>query len=256
LADQSTGSTFATNPFAKVVLEPPARPWRSQRGSEQGLEYGVETMLDVARATELGVLGPEQALLNKDHVGNTTVAVVQGDRRFRVASAGAGVFGTDYVYITDRTQEGFLYLSSSLRAFVHLRRPAADQPKSKLDLTITVGDTLVVESRKCQEVLFAATSPLPLIWRLSFCGDADLRQFAYGAADILTECPPAVAQAVAVFGMPLRGELTLGNPLAAAGPSSSFAVKGLTMRPVADAEFNVPPGYADLRGRTAKESAQ
>ena len=248
---------------------PPQRPWQSQRGSEPALSYQAVMQLDIGRASELGIVGPRLALLDRAHAGSTRVGALHGDRRVRISSIGRGAFGDDYVHIRDDTQEGFLYLCPSLRGYLHLPRPgaapvaaataaaragAARQPPVEFTIPgVDTSDTAVVASRTCQAVTLRAAAPFAIRWRLWLCGDADLSPFALPAATVLTGAPPAVAEVVAGWGLPLRGELGFGDSGAFPEPASSFRLEELVLRTATDSEFNVPAGYADLRS-TSKEA--
>jgi hypothetical protein len=191
---------------------------------------------------------------------------VHGDGRIRLSSVGSGVFGSDYVHIRDETQDGFLYLCPSLRAFLQLPRPplpeavtatADAQARTAPEFTVQAvdaSDQERVASRVCQAVTLTAAVPFAVRWRLWLCGDADLRPFAQSAAAVLTGAPSAIADVVTGFGMPLRGALSFGDPAAFPEPASAFQLDELVLRTVTDAEFNVPCGYTDLRAASREPS--
>ena len=244
----ATGTIVDTATYIKQLQYAPTRSWASHRSQRLGLSYVAVMQYDVARATDLGVLGPCLGMLSKTHTGETRISVVHSDRRVRVASAGAGLFGADFVYLTDETQDGFVYLSPLTRGYLHLVRPqVSGPPQPPLKLAAATGRTGVVNGRPCQEVMFTTTTPLPLRWQLWLCADPDLAAFAQSVARTMTGSPPDVAVAVTQWGAPLESAITLGDPLASPSPSSSFRLLDLTIRPVTDDEFNIPPGYADLR---------
>jgi hypothetical protein len=221
--------------------------------------------LDINRASALGLVGPRLALLDREQAGDTSVAVVHGDSRVRLSSVGSGVFGRDYVHIRDDTQDGFLYLCPSLRAFLQLPRPplppvltataaaARTPPKFALQ-PVDASDQALVADRVCQAVTLTVATPFAVRWRLWLCGDADLRPFAQSAAAVLTGAPPAVTDVVTGLGMPLRGALSFGDQGAFPEPASSFELNGLILRTVTDAEFNAPADYRDLRAVSGEPS--
>jgi hypothetical protein len=248
------------------ALRVPPRPWQSLRGPENGLAYRAATRLDIDRARTLGLAGARLALLDRTQAADTSVAVVHGDGRVRLSSIGSGVFGRDYVHIRDETQDGFLYLCPSLRAFLQLPRPplpeaatatAAAQARTAPQFTVQAvdaSDQERVAGRLCQAVTLTAAVPFAVRWRIWLCGDADLRSFAQSAAAVLTGAPPAVADVVTGFGMPLRGALSFGDAVAFPEPASAFELDELVVRTVTDAEFNVPDGYTDLRTASGEPS--
>jgi hypothetical protein len=245
-----TSGHQSSDPLVRELLSVPTRLWHSHRDPETGVSYVAVMQLDTARAAELGVLGPSLAVLNRDHTGATRVSAVHGDRRVRVANVGSGVFGSDFIYLNDESQEGFVYLSPSQKSYLHLRRPRAHgQPTPPLELTVARGTTTVIGRRHCQEFVLAATMPVPIHWRLWLCADADLRRFAQPVARIMTGSPSAVVDLVAGWGMPVQGALSLGDRSASPGSVSSFQFEQLTVRGVGDEEFNIPPGYSNLRDR-------
>jgi hypothetical protein len=255
------GGPVSADEYARALRVPPSRPWQSRRGAEPGLAYVAAVRLDIDRAAELGVLGGRLPFLNRDHAGDTRVAVVHGDSRVRISSVGSGAFGSDYVHVRDSTQEGFLYLCPSLRRYLHLPRPprgggggprleggaGAGPDGAATEFTVQTGGQAVVAGRPCQVVTLTASSPFQIRWQLWLCAAAELRPFALAVAAVMTGAPPAVANIVAGLGLPLSGALSFGSPLAFPEPASSFRVDELQLRTVADLEFNVPTGYTDLR---------
>jgi len=237
-----------TAAYVKQLRSEPSRKWASHRSQDRGLSYVATVKYDIARATELGVLGPALGILSKTHAGDTRISVVHSDRRVRLASIGPGLFGDDFVYLNDETQEGFVYLSPSRRGYLHLVRPQISAaPCSPLKLVSATGGTAVVNGRPCQEVILTAMAPVPLRWQLWLCGEPDLKIFAQSVARTMTGSPPGVAEAVSQWGLPMQSAITLGDPLASPSPSSSFQLLKLVIRPVADEEFNIPAGYTNLR---------
>jgi hypothetical protein len=219
--------------------------------------------LDIDRACALGLAGPRLALLDQKHAADTSVAVVHGDSRVRLSSIGSGVFGSDYVHIRDETQEGFLYVCPSLRAFLQLPSPPLPEAVTATAAAraraaeftaqaVDASDQERIAGRVCQAVMLTAAVPFAVRWRLWLCGDADLRPFAQAAATVLTDAPPPVADLVTGFGMPLRGALSFGDPAAFPQPASAFQLDELVLRMVTDAEFNVPDGYTDLRAASGQ----
>jgi hypothetical protein len=258
MSPQGGSEAVSVEEYVRALQVPPSRPWQSARGSEPGLAYVAVMRLDVDRAGELGILGGRLAFLDRAHAGDSRVAAVHGDSRVRISSVGSGAFGKDYVHVRDGTQEGFLYLCPSLRCYLHLPRPprqgsgpqpgggaAPDGPAVKW--AIQMGGQAVAAGRACQVVTLTAVAPFLVRWQLWLCADEELRPFALPVATVMTGAPAAVADVVAGYGLPVRGTLSFGSPVAFPEPASSFWLDGLELRTVTDPEFNVPPGYADMR---------
>jgi hypothetical protein len=237
--------------LTQTLKAPPTRPWQSVRPPNTGLSYVSASLNDVSLVESAG---PRFAMMNAKFQGTTRIAIVHGERRLRLETVGPGLFGKESVHVRDETQEGFLYLCPSLKAFLHM--PRASRPVFSTPLpvfTIETAGTSSIGGRSCQEIIVTAHSSTPIRWRVWLSSDPGLRAFAASMGHLHLG-QAAFSGVVKAFGAPLKAAISVGD--AAADPMSTFELQDLELRTVTDVEFNVPEGYFDLRDRSSKNASK
>lgn len=241
------------------IARRPVRPWQLGPTQRPGIELVLTTECDTTRIEALRALTADAPFLDLTSATRTTLRTVLGDDRRRVDALGAGIFGRDFVYLTHR-DAGAVFLDTASRTYLQMewdQVPGVDFSALNEATWRVVGERPPLGQPVTVEILITAPSRVRWVVVLDprpdwapFAGEAMM--LVLGGVGRAGEAGLPIA-ALAALGFPVQGSAFLDDAATpGAAPLITFAVANPQVRAIADAEFAIPGGFADLRDATTR----